>query len=183
MNLAKAEQIKGWMSSVELAFLAEQARVAEFILEFGSYHGRSTRALADNTPGVVFAVDPWDGMYPDNNGNITNLIEEASIEDFHRNLDDHILTGRVIPVRMFSHEFYRSPLARDLKFNFIFIDGDHRYETVKQDISIALSLIKPNGVIAGHDYTHSDWPGVKKAVDELLGPISYIDSIWYTRVS
>ncbi len=29
-------------------------------------------------------------------------------------------------------------------------------------------LLKPGGIIAGHDYDHPLYPGVKAAVDELL---------------
>jgi hypothetical protein len=42
---------------------------------------------------------------------------------------------------------------------------DHSYEAVKQDILHWLPKVKNNGFLAGHDY---DWPGVKRAVDELF---------------
>ncbi len=48
-------------------------------------------------------------------------------------------------------------------FDFVYIDGDHAYESVNQDISLWTSKIKKTGILAGHDY---DWPGVKQAVDE-----------------
>ena len=71
MNIAKAETIDGWMTSIELAWLAEQARASDYILEFGCYQGRSTRSLADNTPGIVLAVDRWNynkEIHPDLDG-------------------------------------------------------------------------------------------------------------------
>lgn len=177
MNISNAQQIKGWMSDVELTFLAQIARDSLYILEFGCYYGRSTCALADNTNGIVLAVDPWNGIYYDNNNNPTSLIGPEAFEEFHKNLKDHIEKEKVIVIKSYSDKFW-SPL----KFDFIFLDGDHRYEEVKKDIEIAKSFIRTNGIIAGHDYTHSDWPGVKKAVDEILGPISLIDSIWYKRI-
>jgi predicted O-methyltransferase YrrM len=48
-------------------------------------------------------------------------------------------------------------------FDFIYIDGDHSYKSVKQDISLWIGKLKKNGIMAGHDY---NWPGVKQAVDE-----------------
>jgi len=51
--------------------------------------------------------------------------------------------------------------------DFVFIDGDHRYEYVKKDILAWLPKLKPEGVMAGHDYTWP-YPGVIKAVDEIF---------------
>ena len=64
----------------------------------------------------------------------------------------------------------------------VFIDGDHRYEEVKLDIIHALGLIRSGGIISGHDYSHKTWPGVKRAVDEVLGTVHHCDSIWWTKI-
>ena len=34
----------------------------------------------------------------------------------------------------------------------VFIDASHGYDDVKQDIHVALHLIKPGGILCGHDY-------------------------------
>ena len=54
----------------------------------------------------------------------------------------------------------------DASIDAIYIDGDHRYEAVKNDIKAWLPKVKPGGIVAGHDY---GWDGVKKAVDEIFG--------------
>ena len=59
LKLDKALSIPGWMTVTEFCWLAEQATKHLRIVEIGSYLGRSTRALADNTPGWVLAVDDW----------------------------------------------------------------------------------------------------------------------------
>ncbi|HQJ09827.1 MAG TPA: class I SAM-dependent methyltransferase [Deltaproteobacteria bacterium] len=43
------------------------------------------------------------------------------------------------------------------RFDFIFLDGDHRASTVYQEIPAALSLLNRNGIILLHDY----FPGLK----------------------
>lgn len=175
--IANAVNIPGWMTNAELNWLAEKAKSAKFITEFGCYLGRSTRALADNTEGTIFAVDPWDGVYYNNDGTKADWINTAVFDVFCANLSDHIKSGRVVPVQNYSWAF-RPPIRMDL----IFIDGDHRYDEVKLDIIHALGMVKSGGIISGHDYIHTTWPGVKKAVDEILGTVKHCDSIWWTTI-
>ena len=40
----------------------------------------------------------------------------------------------------------------DKTFDIVFIDGDHSYDNVKNDIEIALKYTRPNGFIMLHDY-------------------------------
>src|SRR5262245_43603198 len=61
VDISRAVTIYGWMSDQSLRWLAEQAQQHQVIVEVGVYQGRTTRALADNTPGRVYAVDDWKG--------------------------------------------------------------------------------------------------------------------------
>jgi predicted O-methyltransferase YrrM len=177
IDLGRAKQIDGWMSDSELEFLARVARDSNITVEFGSYKGRSTRAMADNTKGIIYAVDPWDGKYFRDDGSFAHLFSPDNFSSFFANLSDHIRTRRVIPYCAHSRDFRISDPV-----DFVFIDGDHRYNSVISDIQIAQQLVK-KGVIAGHDYTHTDWPGVKRAVDELLpDKFKLVDSIWWYEV-
>lgn len=55
----------------------------------------------------------------------------------------------------------------DEQLDFVYIDGNHRYEYVKMDIELYLPKVKKGGIICGHDFNHED--GVNKAVLELFG--------------
>jgi predicted O-methyltransferase YrrM len=179
LNLEKALQIKGWMSPDELNFLARTASEASITVEFGCFLGRSTRAIADNTPGIVYAVDPWNGLYFKDDNKPIDLFHINDYTQFKENLADHISVSKVIPMRLYSWEFPFKAGSVD----FVFIDGDHRFEYVVEDIKLAERLVKPGGMIAGHDYTHQDWPGVKKAVDLAYNKVGRVDSIWWIRKS
>ena len=53
--------------------------------------------------------------------------------------------------------------------DFVYIDGNHDYEYVKQDIENYYLKLKAGGVLAGHDYKGRPYePGVDKAVDEFI---------------
>lgn len=50
--------------------------------------------------------------------------------------------------------------------DFVYIDGNHSYESVKKDIMLYYPLIRNNGLIGGHDYTPYT-KTVMRAVDEF----------------
>lgn len=179
VDISKALTIGGWMSEKELTWLAKMARKCERIVEFGSFHGRSTRALADNIKraGIIYAVDPWNGTYLLESGEALQKVNTYVFPIFKRNLKNHIDIGTVIPKRQCSYNF-----ALPFKVDMVFIDGDHRYENVKRDIAKGLSLLKTNGIISGHDWNHPVWTGVNQAVTELLGDVSTEEMIWWKRV-
>ena len=54
-----------------------------------------------------------------------------------------------------------------LLFDYIYIDADHSYESVKADIETWLPFVKPSGIIAGHDYS-AHFTGVVTAVNEFF---------------
>jgi hypothetical protein len=49
---------------------------------------------------------------------------------------------------------------------FVFLDGSHTYEDVRDDITAWWPRVEKGGLLAGHDYGHRRHTGVKKAVDE-----------------
>ena len=51
---------------------------------------------------------------------------------------------------------------------YIFIDGGHDFETVKNDLYFCSKFIKKGGTILCDDYDLSQAPGVKKAIDEFV---------------
>lgn len=55
------------------------------------------------------------------------------------------------------------------KFDFVYIDGSHRYEDVVADIDAWWPLVSDKGILAGHDWSMSsgDHAGVQKAVREF----------------
>lgn len=55
------------------------------------------------------------------------------------------------------------------KVDFVFLDGGHSYDTVKNDLECSLEVItKSNGVIMCDDYNFGHLPDVKIAIDEFV---------------
>jgi predicted O-methyltransferase YrrM len=156
INIDKALQIEGMMDLAELEWLAIEAMKHRRIVELGSYLGRSTRALADNTKGRVMAIDDWLGP---RDVLISNSDRLLIIDKFKQNIKD-LLQNNKVTIHRQDFRFLSK-----IKFNkppdMIFIDGDHSYESVIRDIEWAVSSMKDGGLLCGHDI---DMPKVKRAI-------------------
>ena len=56
-------------------------------------------------------------------------------------------------------------LIADSSLDFVYIDANHTYESVAEDIRLYYPKVKKGGLFSGHDY---DYESVKKAVDEFI---------------
>jgi len=55
-----------------------------------------------------------------------------------------------------------------LKVDYVFLDGGHDYETVKNDLNCCRDVVVRKGTILCDDYNLTYAPGVKKAIDEFV---------------
>lgn len=172
-----ALKIEGWMSEVELTWLAHQAKQAKYIVEVGSYLGRSTTALCDNTLGTVYSVDPYSGDYFYSNGSIMTQFGNETLDKFRLNMFEYLVSGKLKHYRVDLSNFFPG----NFPYDFIFIDGDHREDNVESDIVHGMGLLKKGGILAGHDYIHTDWPDVKKVVDRMFPNVNLVESIWWIQ--
>ncbi len=132
-------------------------------VELGSFFGCSTIYMAveiiNSGKQIKFdSIDKWDF-----NWNLDNVSVNV-YEEYLKNIEPikHIIN----PIRGFSKEIVKN--YEDSSLDFIFIDADHEYEGIKNDITWWYPKLKQNGIIAGHDYIEA-FPGVIKAVDEFFG--------------
>jgi len=167
INIDNACNIQGWMTYKELKWLAKQARKYQRIVEIGSLFGRSTRALADNTEGMVYAVDDFIGP---RDATIPSFLKDNIFETFLWQTRDLIEQNKITPVIIDHKDAYIE--APDM----VFIDGSHKFEDVQRDIALWYPLLQKGGLICGHDYT-------KRAVDGAIGKfkIAKDTSIWYAK--
>ena len=182
VNIERALKIDGWMQWDELGWLARQAVTRSRIAEIGSYKGRSTRALADHTPGYVLAVDHWQGP---REVEMRQGDRDRLYGDFTENLKDLIAAHRVQRLMVDHAQLSADQLRKLLKkiklepqFDMIFIDGDHQYASVKHDIELWRPLLADGGLLCGHD---SGFPGVAKAITEFIPGHQLVagTQIWY----
>lgn len=158
MRVERAFNIPGWMLPTELVWLAYQAQKYRHIVEIGSYLGRSTRALADNTQGWVLAVDDFGGPRD------VEVTDRKDIyASFLRNIE-----GVEDKVHICREDFDKvNPAEHDPPFDMIFIDGEHNYASVRRDIEKWQPYLSPGGILCGHDF-HPRYKGLVQAIFELF---------------
>ena len=54
------------------------------------------------------------------------------------------------------------------KIDYVFLDGGHDYNTVRNDLNCCIDVVKKNGTILCDDYNLSYAPGVRQAIDEFV---------------
>ena len=67
------------------------------------------------------------------------------------------------------------------KIDYVFLDGGHAYETVKNDLYYSKAVLDNNGTILCDDYNLSYAPGVKKAIDEFISDNNLKSQIIFER--
>lgn len=150
--------VPGWLHPHEGRQLAELSQ-GKRVLEIGSYCGRSTVCIARRAESVV-CIDFFDGRATPNPG--------STWDRFCQSLDRYGVRDKVTCIHP------ESEIPRP-EYDLAFIDGAHDYDSVVADIHKALEVLKPDGLLAFHDYRkfpnelNSGWdPGVTSAVDELI---------------
>jgi len=121
---------------------ARIARPGLKVVEVGSAVGLgSTRIFGDwvkRFDGELVCVDTWSPMYG---------VELRNI--FDRNIDIFDLTQVVLPMQMPSK--LAAEQITDQSCDLVFIDGDHSYSAVRDDIDAWRSKVKPGGILCGDD--------------------------------
>lgn len=59
-------------------------------------------------------------------------------------------------------------LLLTLRFDLVYIDGDHEYPGVRTDLQTLCPLLREGGILCMHDYGRDSLPGVYRAATEYL---------------
>lgn len=124
--------------------------------EVGVYLGYYSRVLLDTIPGLeLTCIDSWN----------LNDTRKRAFELAVENLAPY---PKANIIRSTSVEAARS--FEDGSLDFVFIDADHSYKAVKEDINAWYPKVRSGGILSGHDYFESPKKTVQviPAVDEFV---------------
>jgi hypothetical protein len=126
---------------------------------------------------LLYSIDPWrefsEEVYQDK-ANVAEGEHEAFMAEAKLRLARFGERSRIL--RMTSEEAARE--IADGSLDFAYLDAQHHYEAVRDDIALWFPKVKPGGLLGGHDYidavTREAETGretlfeVKRAVDEFV---------------
>lgn len=150
------------------------------IIELGSWLGASTKFILQQNPNaLVFAVDIWsndhfysDSHYNKNDETFSDILTSNSIyHQFLANMKQYKFSTTsensikgLIPLKMDSVESLKLLKSVGVEPDFIYIDANHHYEFVINDVETCLDLF-PNAILIGDDWDNRD---VKRAVEFVM---------------
>ena len=154
-------------------------------VEVGVKEGKFTKHLLGTFPKMtIVGVDPYE-FQPKS--------DELGYESYLKWNFDNIIKGLGRNTSNFGDRFrlvrkYSADAATefdDHSFDFVFIDAQHTYEGVKDDIRLWRNKVRPGGLLCGHDYdyTRPRFADVIRAVDESLDSVETAeDHVWWKRL-
>ena len=113
-------------------------------VELGVYKGEYSREILSRYSGVLHLVDPWEGDF-------VGLEPQKWSSVYSKCLDNlEVFKDRYVIHRKLSIDAVND--FEDRSLDFVYIDADHQYEHVCQDISIWYPKLRVGGIMSGHDF-------------------------------
>ena len=123
-------------------------------IEVGTFKGELSREILNMWNGTLYMLDVWrplgsEYMDSSNHGNF----EQGVFRDAMDNIKG--LEDRGVMIRATSE--VGADIFADESLDFAYIDANHAYAFVKQDIALWWPKVKKGGWLCGHDYIKMDW--------------------------
>lgn len=143
-------------------------------VEVGVQRGEFSKEILIQTEvSHLYLVDPWVHFKEGYGGDPANISQEGHDENFRIVCDTFGSDGRVSIWRMASVAAAKIMSGDDVKKpDFVYIDANHSYESVLEDLRAWSKAVKPDGWIMGHDFIDNGWCrqagfGVIQAVEDF----------------
>lgn len=139
--------------------------------EVGVCNGYYSKTLLDTIPDLkLHGIDKWSEDVR------SHKARHEKDEAYNKTLDilaEFIAKGSFHVIRKSSMEALCD--IADESLDFVFIDADHTYDAVKEDINGWTPKVRKGGVVSGHDYYEfkSGKGGVIPAVNEYVAQHNY----------
>jgi predicted O-methyltransferase YrrM len=137
--------------------------------EIGVGDGRFSEIMCQNIPNLkLYAIDFWK-PYKDYN----DYKFRKTFHYLYATAKQKLANYDCVLIKKYSMEAVKNFVDESL--DFVFIDGNHRYDFVVDDIREWSKKVRIGGIVSGHDYyiTRTHNVGVIKAVDEYTKEHKY----------
>ncbi len=164
--LALTAAVEGWLTVEEGELLYRMARACTgrgSIVEIGSFKGKSTIWLAKGSLAgagtTVVAIDPHTGSAEHRQGDQPVWTYDEFLANLRRAGVEQVVTP-IVATSAEAVERFDQPVE------LLFIDGDHRYEMVRQDFNLWFPRVLEGGYLLMHDTIR--WEGPRRVARECV---------------
>ena len=137
--------------------------------EVGVCYGYYSEVLFQNIPGLkLYAIDSWD-MYE----KYRDFKTAETYIKVYSDAKEKLAPYNCELIKKLSMDAVTD--FADESLDFVYLDGNHSYDFVKDDIREWAKKVRKGGIVAGHDYyiTRAGNHGVINAVDEYVKAHGY----------
>lgn len=168
----------GGCNRASMDYVLERIKEPMNIAEIGVFKGANAQRLLTMPLKKLYLIDPYIPY------NINRLQE---IDHIKNELDEakNVMVGKFInhPLKdkieiIFEDSGVASKKFADYFFDYVYIDGNHSYDAVRDDLSYWYPKVKKGGFLAGHDFTYQP---VSRAVNEFAAKRGLKVLSWWTQ--
>lgn len=142
------------MNRYELIDLFEKHNYLGKGVEVGTFQGKYANHILQKWKGKLYLVDVWNRLDDQEYKDASNNIE---YEKIYRDCMENIRGNEQRCFMIRSHSKNAVDLFSDESLDFVYIDANHKYDFVKEDIEIWYPKVRVGGILAGHDYLDMNW--------------------------
>lgn len=123
-------------------------------VEVGTFKGEFSKEIVRRFTGTLFMVDVWNELGDE-------YIDASNHKNFEGGVYGECMNNikgyedRAIMIR--ANSKIASNFFEDNSLDFVYIDANHAYEFVKEDIELWYPKVKSGGYVMGHDYLLMNW--------------------------
>lgn len=142
-----------WQTRDDLPYILNQLGLYGLGAEVGVQRGIFSTHIRSIWNGErLLCIDPWVPYYGVRN-------DAAAHEQYRQEAIGTLTgTGKAFTIMRMTALEAAAQLAREgAQFDFVFLDGDHDYQPLKEELEVYWPLIKAGGILAGHDYITDGW--------------------------
>lgn len=129
--------------------------------------GYAAFMLRKTNPQKLYLIDCWKHqdpqVYDDPEANVSDDLQERLYQETKQRFAND---PRVVILRQYSKD--AAAQFEDESLDWVYLDANHGYEAVKEDLALWWPKVRRGGILSGHDYAIRPSFGVVQAVNEFL---------------
>jgi predicted O-methyltransferase YrrM len=177
IEIEKNIEVENWQypESIDTFEMLIREIYPSVIIEVGTYLGWSAINIATICKRLslnvkILCIDTWLGSIEHWRSDLCNSLcnynffengTSVMFDKFCKNVISHGLEDYIIPIPTTSNTAYEVLKHHNIVADLIYIDGDHSYNGVLNDLNSYFTILNENGIIFGDD---AKWETVKNAI-------------------